>query len=300
MTGESRVSGKRFVFAGNRFFVLEEMLAKGLDLVRILAVENSFLQRVLTEKGIGFTVIESKQHLVSVLAETAFDIFLANGCPFILPISRLSDGTKTFLNVHPSPLPDLRGADPVPGSLLHGRDSGATCHVMDDGVDTGPIIARVTIPNTPDLDCGLLYQMSFMAEKEVFHLALEAGFQVTQENRSSDDCIYFTNSPEALDIDLGQTTGRIIARIKAFCTRSQGARLHEGDLTLRILDVEEVTNPYLLKKIDDYRENEVVFNYESALVIRHAQSFLKLKAIEGDLSRIATGQVLTGKGDPVT
>ena len=143
MTGETRVNGKRFVFAGNRFYVLEEMLAEGLDLVQILAVENSYLQRVLTKKGIEFTVIESKKHLVSVLAETAFDIFLANGCPFILPISRLSDGRKTFLNVHPSPLPDLRGTDPVPGSLLHGRDSGATCHVMDDGVDTGPIIARV-------------------------------------------------------------------------------------------------------------------------------------------------------------
>ena len=159
---------KKFVFAGNRFYVLEQMLLRELNLVHILAVRGSYLQRVLEQKGVEFTVVESKGQLIETIEATDFDYFVANGCPYILPITQLSTGEKKFVNVHPSALPDLRGADPVPGALLHERDAGATCHVMDDGIDTGGIIARVVIPNTPDLECGLLYQLSFLAEAEVF------------------------------------------------------------------------------------------------------------------------------------
>ena len=42
----------------------------------------------------------------------------------------------------------------------------------------------------------------------------------------------------------------------------------------------------------------VVFNYESALLIRHGDSFLKLKAIEGDLSAIRAGHILANEPTP--
>lgn len=290
------MKAKRFVFAGNRFFVLEEMLAAGLDLVKVLVVEGSFLQRVLEQRGMEFVVIESKAHLVSELRSTEFDYFLANGCPHILPVTELAVDGKVLLNVHPAPLPDLRGADPVPGALLHRRASGASCHVMDDGIDTGAIVSRVTVPYTPDLDCGLLYQMSFLAEKEAFRLALERDFEPQIENLSADDDVYFTLKPEHREIDFGESTEQIVARVRALCTRSQGARFSVGDELFRVLDAEEVRNPYLLDLLDRYRDNEVVFVYESCLLLRHGDAFLKFKSVEGDLSRLAAGQVLGEDG----
>lgn len=290
------MSDEKFVFAGNRFFVLEEMLGRRLDVVRILAVRDSYLERVLRDRQIAFSVIESKQHLVSVLASTSFDYFVANGCPFILPISELQDGRKQFVNVHPAPLPDLRGADPVPGALLLNRDSGATCHIMDDGIDTGPIVSRVVIPNTDELDAGLLYQLSFMAEKEVFRAALERSFCPQIANEASADCVYYTKKPEDLAMSFAEPTSAILQRIKAFSNKSQGARFVFREETFRVFDGSRVANPYLLDRKGAYRQNEVVFRYEDCLLIRHDEEFLLLKAIEGDLSVIGVGDILGENG----
>jgi methionyl-tRNA formyltransferase len=46
------------------------------------------------------------------------------------------------LNLHPSLLPRHRGATPIPGAILAGdEETGVTLIRMDEGVDTGPIVA---------------------------------------------------------------------------------------------------------------------------------------------------------------
>lgn len=285
------MTSKKYIFAGNRSFVLDDMLQKGLD-VTILAVQGSHLERGLVERGIEFTNLESKSHLISLLTSAEFDYFISNGCPYILPISKLEDGRKKFINIHPSPLPDLKGADPVPGALLFDRDSGATCHVMDDGVDTGPIVSRVVIPLTDDLDAGLLYQISFLAEREVFELAFRREFRPETEQGDDSESVHYTRREDDLSIDLTESSRSVIGRIRAFSNRSQGARLAIGDRTLVVFDAAEVRNPYLLQRKQEYRDNEVVFRYEDCILLRHGDAFLKLKAIEGDLSLIQPGDVL--------
>ena len=49
------------------------------------------------------------------------------------------------LNLHPSLLPRHRGATPIPAAILAGdADTGVTLMRMDDGLDTGPIVAQAT------------------------------------------------------------------------------------------------------------------------------------------------------------
>jgi methionyl-tRNA formyltransferase len=51
------------------------------------------------------------------------------------------------LNLHPSLLPRHRGASPVPATILAGdRQTGVTLMVMDEGLDTGPVVAQVAVP----------------------------------------------------------------------------------------------------------------------------------------------------------
>lgn len=164
---------------------------------------------------------------------------------------------------------------------------------MDDGVDTGPIISRVVVPNTDDLDAGLLYQISFQAEREVFGLAFHREFQPEREQWADSESIHYTRHEDDLMIDLAESTRKVIGRIRAFSNRSQGARLLFHDQTFLVFDAEEVRNPYLLQRKQGYRENEVVFCYENCLLVRHGEAFLKLKEIEGDLSLIQPGDVLT-------
>jgi phosphoribosylglycinamide formyltransferase 1 len=51
------------------------------------------------------------------------------------------------LNVHPSLLPSFPGLDAQRQAWEHGvKISGATVHLVDEGLDTGPIVAQAAVP----------------------------------------------------------------------------------------------------------------------------------------------------------
>jgi methionyl-tRNA formyltransferase len=55
------------------------------------------------------------------------------------------------LNVHGSLLPQYRGAAPIPAAILAGEtETGITLMKMDEGMDTGSIIAQASCPIAPD------------------------------------------------------------------------------------------------------------------------------------------------------
>ena len=116
------------------------------------------------------------------------------------------------------------------------------------------------------------------------------------QNRADEHCVYYTRKDADLLIDLADTTPQVLARVRAFSNRSQGARLKHADTELKVYDAEEVSNPWLLDRIDRYQDCEVVYRYESTLVLRHRDSFLKLKSIDGDLSQVAVGSILGSVG----
>jgi phosphoribosylglycinamide formyltransferase-1 len=54
------------------------------------------------------------------------------------------------VNVHPAPLPDFPGAHPLEDLLAAGAsESAATVHFVDEGVDTGPVLASEPVPVLP-------------------------------------------------------------------------------------------------------------------------------------------------------
>jgi hypothetical protein len=51
------------------------------------------------------------------------------------------------INVHHGAVPEYRGGPPLFWELLDGRDAvGFTIHVIDEGIDTGPVLARGAVP----------------------------------------------------------------------------------------------------------------------------------------------------------
>jgi methionyl-tRNA formyltransferase len=65
----------------------------------------------------------------------------------ILPASILGIPPLGCLNVHLSLLPRHRGAAPISGALLAGDPvTGVSIMVMDEGLDTGPVLAQQSIP----------------------------------------------------------------------------------------------------------------------------------------------------------
>ena len=52
-----------------------------------------------------------------------------------------------IINVHPTLLPAFPGAHPVADTLAYGvKIAGVTVHFVDEGVDSGPIIAQTAVP----------------------------------------------------------------------------------------------------------------------------------------------------------
>ncbi len=68
----------------------------------------------------------------------------------ILPPEVLGIPPKGCLNVHASLLPKYRGAAPVAAAILAGEEeTGVTIMLMDEGMDTGPILSQATCPISP-------------------------------------------------------------------------------------------------------------------------------------------------------
>jgi methionyl-tRNA formyltransferase len=85
------------------------------------------------------------------------DLVILAAYGLLLPAPFLFGPTHGTVNVHPSLLPTHRGASPVAGALLAGdRITGTTIITMDEGLDTGPVLAMEEIAldgteRTPEL-----------------------------------------------------------------------------------------------------------------------------------------------------
>jgi len=69
------------------------------------------------------------------------------GYMHLLTPSFLTRFPDAIVNVHPSLLPAFPGAHAVAAQLAAGvPESGATVHLVDEGVDSGPILAQERVP----------------------------------------------------------------------------------------------------------------------------------------------------------
>ncbi|HEY8828180.1 MAG TPA: phosphoribosylglycinamide formyltransferase [Jatrophihabitantaceae bacterium] len=86
-----------------------------------------------------------------------------------------------IVNTHPSLLPSFPGAHPVRDALAAGVEcTGVTLHWVDDGIDTGPVIAQLEVPVVPGDDEASLTARIQAAEKPFYINAIR---QLCQEIR---------------------------------------------------------------------------------------------------------------------
>ena len=81
--------------------------------------------------------------------ELGADLVVVAAYGLLLPPPFLYEPRHGAVNVHPSLLPRHRGAAPVVGAILaDDNKTGASLIVMDEGLDTGPLLAQRSIPLT--------------------------------------------------------------------------------------------------------------------------------------------------------
>jgi phosphoribosylglycinamide formyltransferase-1 len=79
------------------------------------------------------------------------------------------------LNIHPALLPSFPGLHGVKQAIDAGvRVSGCTVHFVDEGMDTGPIIAQAAVPVLPTDDEAALAKRIMVEEHRLFPAVVRA------------------------------------------------------------------------------------------------------------------------------
>lgn len=151
LRGELRRDGPRLVQKITQKLVLgeerktaheEESLAA---LARQLELSSPSLQKMAKLHGVPFLVAPDHNHprVEARLRDIAPDVIVFSGGGLIRK-NILSIPQKGILNCHAGLLPPYRGMDVVEWAVLEAEAKppqiGLTCHFMDKGVDTGPIL----------------------------------------------------------------------------------------------------------------------------------------------------------------
>jgi len=88
--------------------------------------------------------------LASWLEEHGVELVVLAGYMHLLTPPFLRRFPGRVINVHPSLLPEFPGAHAIEDALAAGvAETGVTVHLVDEGLDTGPILAQEAVPIAP-------------------------------------------------------------------------------------------------------------------------------------------------------
>jgi methionyl-tRNA formyltransferase len=247
--------GFRVVYLGNDPWSVPPMSAvasaPGLDLVlvvtrtprpgrRATGPSPTAVAVAARERGVLMAEVESvrggegldllREAEPDVLAVVAYGELLT---PPVLDVARMG-----AVNLHFSLLPRWRGASPVQHALLAGDpETGVTTMLLDEGLDTGPILAQEATPIRDAEDAGRLGgRLSEMGGSLLVRTLTDlAAGRVTPAPQDDGAA---THAPKltAADrrIDWHETPSAVLARIRAFAPQPGAATTRAGRV-LKIL-----------------------------------------------------------------
>ncbi len=109
------------------------------------AKEMGLQTRCITSKGKEREAYD--RQVVTVLKEFRVDLVCLAGFMRILSPYFVREFPRRILNVHPALLPAFPGENAQRQALDYGvKFAGCTVHLVDEGVDTGPIVCQAVVP----------------------------------------------------------------------------------------------------------------------------------------------------------
>ncbi|UGT64466.1 phosphoribosylglycinamide formyltransferase [Nocardia asteroides] len=106
--------------------------------------------------------------LTAAVAEYTPDLVVSAGFMKILGPAFLERFGGRIVNTHPALLPAFPGAHGVRDALAYGvKVTGSTVHLVDAGVDTGPILAQEPVPVLPADDEATLHERIKVVERRL-------------------------------------------------------------------------------------------------------------------------------------
>ena len=254
-------SSERVVFLGNDAWSVPtlEALAQARDVDVVLVVTNPARPAGRGSKLTPTPVADVARRLGLALVETettrgggfleqlravAPDATVVVAYGELLSADVLRVARLGSLNLHFSLLPRWRGASPVQHAILAGDPvTGVTVMLMDEGLDTGPVLARGVVPIRSDDDAGSLGKRLSAVGAEMV-IAVIRGFAtgegVTPSTQEGESAPSFAPKLGPADrvVDWRQPADAIVRRIRAFAPDPGATTTWKGE-DFKLLRAEE-------------------------------------------------------------
>lgn len=142
--------------------------------------KNAYALERASQAGIDAVCVSPKDYesrelfneaLIAKIDEYKVDLIVLAGCLVVLPEELINKYEGRIINIHPSLIPafcgkGFYGLKVHEAALERGvKVTGATCHFVDAGTDTGPIIYQKTVEVLPD-DTPKTLQQRVMEQAE--------------------------------------------------------------------------------------------------------------------------------------
>lgn len=129
----------------------------GLEIVKVIASRaDAFALKRAAKAGIATAVAPEQEQVLEELQASGAELVVLAGYMKVLSPEIIQAYRNRMINIHPSLIPKYCGkgfyGKRVHKAVLEGgeKESGATVHYVDEGVDTGEIILQRKVPVMPD------------------------------------------------------------------------------------------------------------------------------------------------------
>jgi phosphoribosylglycinamide formyltransferase 1 len=170
---------------GSNFLAIADAIAeKRLDAEIAIVISNrpdSPGLAAAIERGIHAVAYPSKgldreiydRQLIDALRSHRVDLICLAGYMRILSGYFIREFPMRILNIHPSLLPAFPGLDAQHQALEHGvKIAGCTVHFVDEGLDSGPIVAQASVPVLDEDTADSLSARSLKEEHRIYSDAI--------------------------------------------------------------------------------------------------------------------------------
>ena len=220
------------------------------------------------------------ERIREAIEENGVNLGLVMTFPYKIPSSVYNLPSKGFYNIHPGPLPQYRGPDPVFQQLKNKeRQAGVTVHKLDEGFDTGPLVMIEMLKIDPLDTYGLLTtKLAYLAAKLTGNLIKLVSLELAILSRPQDETkAWYYKRQLAADIVINWQTmdaDSVIALIKACNPWNKGAVAKINNQVIRLLEAEKLPGNSFINKEPGYilaiEENGITVSiiHEEAILVR--------------------------------
>jgi len=187
------------------------------------------------------------------------DVAIVAAYGLILPKAVLDAPKYGCINIHASLLPRWRGASPIQRAIWNGdSESGVTLMQMDQGLDTGPEIAKESVPITPETTAQTLHDAlsilgGDMIVNAIQDLAQHGHLKSTPQNNAQSTYAPMLKKEDGL-IDWNKSAAQIDRQIRALnpwpgtYTENKDKRFKITKVTLSAQSTDQPSGTLLDKK----------------------------------------------------